>query len=69
MTRNVLIAELYAITHEFNIEIVIKITLTNILQSNIFFILCIDFKSLYDYLIKLNTTQKKRLMIDVMNLQ
>ena len=69
MTRNVLTVELYAMTHEFDIEIVIKITLTNILQSNIFFIFCIDFKSLYDYFIKLNTTQKKRLMIDVMNLR
>ena len=58
MTRNILIAETYAMMHEFDIDIVIKITLTNILQSNISFIFCINFKLLYDYFVKLNTTQK-----------
>jgi hypothetical protein len=67
--RSVLTAELYEITHEFDIEIVIKTTLKRILQSEISLILCIDLKSLYDYLIKLETTQEKILMIDVMSLR
>ena len=29
-------------------------------------VLCIDLKSLYDYLVKLGTTQEKRFMVDLM---
>jgi hypothetical protein len=37
-----------------------------ILQVNLPLILCTDSKSLYDCLVRLGTTQEKRLMIDVM---
>jgi hypothetical protein len=56
-------------THEFDIKIVIKTTLRRILQLEISLLLYIDSKSLYDCLIKLETTQEKRLMIDVMSLR
>ena len=56
-------------THEFDIEIVIKTTLDKLLEIDISLILCTNSKSLYDCLVKLETTQKKRLMIDVMSLR
>ncbi len=46
-----------------------KTTLFSILDRFVFFVFCIDSKSLYDCLIKLNTTQKKRFIIDVMSLR
>jgi hypothetical protein len=69
VTRSVLIVELYEMTHSFDIEIVIKRTLRRIFEINISLILCIDSKSLYDCLVRLRTTQKKRLMINVMSLR
>ncbi len=69
MTRSVLAAKLYAFTYDFNLEAVFKVMLINILDRFIFFVFCINLKSLYDYLIKFDTTQKKRFMINVMNLQ
>ena len=54
-------------THEFDFEAVIKTTLFKLLQKNISLVLCIDSKSLYDCLVRLEITQKKRLMIDVMS--
>ncbi len=41
----------------------------NILDRSISFVFCINFKSLYDCLIKLDTTHKKRLMIDIISLR
>jgi hypothetical protein len=38
-----------------------------ILDRFVSLVLCIDSKSLYDCLIKLDTTQKKRFMINVMS--
>ena len=55
--------------HEFDIGAVIKTTLDKLLETDISLILCTDSKSLYDCLVKLETTQKKRLMIDVMSLR
>jgi hypothetical protein len=67
--RNVLAAKLYALTHDFDLDVVFKATLSAILDRFVSFVLCIDFKSLYDCLVKLDTTQKKRFMINVMNLR
>ena len=69
VTRSVLAAELYAMAHGFDLGAVIKATISNLLQDNIPLILCTDSKSLYDCLVRLGTTQEKRLMIDVMSLR
>jgi hypothetical protein len=67
--RSVLAAKLYAFAHDFDFEVVFKATLFIILDRLVFLIFCTDLKSLYDYLIKFDTTQKKRFMIDVMSLR
>ena len=56
-------------TYEFDIEIVIKTTFDKLLKIDISLILCTNSKFLYDCLVKLEITQKKRLMIDVMSLR
>ena len=67
--RNILAVELYEMTHGFDIRAIIKATLGKILESAVPLILCTGSKSLYDCLVKLGTTQEKRLMIDVMSLR
>jgi hypothetical protein len=67
--RSVLAAELYALAHDFDLDVVFKATLSAILDRFVSFVLCTDFKSLYDCLVKLDTIQKKRLMIDVISLR
>ncbi len=69
VTRSVLAVELYALAHDFDLDAAFKATLFNILDHFVSLVLCTDSKSLYDCLIKLDTTQKKRLMIDVMSLR
>ncbi len=69
VTRSVFAAELYALAHDFDLDVALKATLSAILDRFVSFVLCIDFKSLYDCLVKLDTIQKKRLMIDVMSLR
>ncbi len=67
--QSVLAAELYTLAHDFDLDVVFKATLFAILDRFVFFILCIDFKSLYDCLVKLDMIQKKRFMINVMSLR
>ncbi len=67
VTRSVLAAELYALAHDFDLDVVFKATLSAILDRLVSLILCTDSKSLYNCLIKLETTQKTRLMINVMS--
>ncbi len=67
VTRSVLAAKLYAFAHDFDLETTLKATLFAILDRFVSLVLCIDSKSLYDCLIKLDTTQKKRFMINVMS--
>ncbi len=65
-----LTAKLYAMTNEFDADLVIKLIIQRIL--NILFlslILLTDSRSLYDYLVKLDTTSEKRLMINLMCLR
>ena len=67
VTRSVLASKLYTLAHGFNIRAIIKLTIKKILQiDTLLLILCTDSKSLYDCLVKLGTTQEKRLMVDLM---
>ena len=54
----------------FDTGAAIKATIEKILQlERLPITLCTDLKSLYDYLVKLRTTQEKRLMVDLMCLR
>jgi hypothetical protein len=53
----------------FNAGAAIKSTIKAILYIRLPLILYTDSKSLYDYLVKLGTTQEKRLIVDLMCLR
>jgi len=55
--------------HGFDIGASIKATIEKILRIDLPIVICTDSRSLYDCLVKLGTTQEKRLMIDVMCLR
>ncbi len=67
--RSVLTAELYAMTHEFDSDSMIKSIIERILNIFLSMILLTDSRSLYDCLVKLEITSEKRLMIDLMCLR
>ncbi len=69
VTRSVLAIELFAMIHNFDVDSMLKITLTKMIDVLISLILIIDSKSLYDCLIRLSIIVEKRLMIDVMILR
>lgn len=70
VTRSVLASELYAMAHGFDTGAVIKSTVEKILEIPLLpLIACTNSKSLYDCLVKLGSTQEKRLMVDVMCLR
>ena len=69
MIQNVLIFEIYELIYEFDFETILKTTIKKILRFNILLIVCIDFRFLYQCLMKLKTIEKKRLIIDVINLR
>ena len=69
MTRSVLALELYNIAYGFDIGAAVKSIIDKILQIDLPLVLCTNSKSLYDCLVRLGTTQEKRLMIDVMCLR
>ena len=54
--------------HRFNIGAVIKLTINLVLNITIPFVICTDLKSLYNCLVRLSTTQEKRLMVDLIYL-
>ncbi|EED12764.1 hypothetical protein TSTA_052850 [Talaromyces stipitatus ATCC 10500] len=71
VTRSVLTSELYAMVHGFDSAASIKSTTTQLLHLTkpLPLVICTDSKSLYECLVKLGTTQEKRLMIDLMCLR
>src|SRR6266498_689015 len=70
VTRSVLALELYRIAHGFDVGATIKSTIKKILRIDTLpLILYTDSKSLYDCLVKLGTTQEKRLIVDLMCLR
>jgi hypothetical protein len=55
--------------YSFDIGVSVKTTIAKILQIDLLLIVYTDSKSLFDCLIKLGTTQEKRLIIDVICLR
>jgi hypothetical protein len=66
----VLTSKVYAIAHEIDIAIAIGTTITKITNrlnvARVPIIVCTDFFFLYECLMKLGTTKKKRLIINIM---
>ncbi len=60
---------MYAMINDFDVEAVIKSIIERMLHISLSLILLTDSKSLFDCLIKLETTSEKRLMIDLMCLR
>ncbi|TAQ90470.1 hypothetical protein B7494_g1202 [Chlorociboria aeruginascens] len=69
VTKSVLASELYRMAHGFDIAAILKSTIEKTLGITLPLVLCTDSKSLYNCLVKLGTTQEKRLMIDLMCLR
>jgi hypothetical protein len=69
ITRSVLAVELYAMINDFDVEAVIKSIIERMLHISLSLMLLTNFRSLFDCLIKLDTTAEKRLMIDLMCLR
>ncbi|KAK1907867.1 hypothetical protein P3342_006197 [Pyrenophora teres f. teres] len=73
VTRSVLASEIYGIVNGFDIGIAIATTLRMVTDRlgipEIPLVVCTDSYSLYECLVKLRTTKKKRLMIDIMALR
>ncbi len=51
--------------HGFDIGVLVKSTVNKALGIDLLLVVCTDSKSLYECLVKLGTTQEKRLIIDV----
>ena len=62
-------SELYGIAYGFNIGALVKSTIDRMLEIDLPLVVCTDSKSLYECLVKLGTTQEKRLIIDVICLR
>lgn len=69
VTRSVLAAELYAMSAGFDMASCLKSTIEAVLKLKLPMEICTDSKSIYDCLVKLGTTQEKRLMVDLMCLR
>ncbi|KHJ34392.1 hypothetical protein EV44_g3601 [Erysiphe necator] len=67
--RSVLAAELYGVVYGFDVGSVIKASLKKMLEQHIPLTLCTDSKPLFEFLVKLGSTQEKRLMVDLMSLR
>ena len=55
--------------YSFDIAAAVKLILDKILNTNILLVLCTDSRSLYQCLVKLDTTQEKRFIINVICLR
>jgi hypothetical protein len=68
-----LASEIYAIAQGVNIAIAIGTTITKIANrlnvAKVPIIVCTNFLSLYECLIKLGTTQKKKLIINIITMR
>jgi hypothetical protein len=69
VTRSVLAIELFAMIHDFDVDFVLKVILTKMIDILFSLILIIDSKSIYDCLMRLKIIVEKRLMINVMILR
>jgi hypothetical protein len=68
VTRSILASELYNMAYGFNMGALVKSIIDRILEMELLLVVYIDSKSLYEYLIKLGTTQEKYLIIDIIYL-
>jgi hypothetical protein len=70
VTKSVFALEIYDIVGEIDMSFAIGSTLTMIIKQLGFFIIpiivCTDFYSFYECLVKLGTIKEKRLIIDIM---
>jgi hypothetical protein len=69
ITRSILASKLYTIAHGFDISAAIKATVKLQLNISLLLILCTNSKLIYKCLIKLGTTQEKRLIINIIYLR
>ena len=73
VTRSVLASELYGMVSGFDCAIALSTTLQRIVRTiglpQMPVVICTDSRSLYECLVKLGTTNEKRLMIDIMSLR
>ena len=53
--KSILASKLYGMAYSFDIAAATKSIVDKVLQINLLLILCIDFKSLYNYFIQLRT--------------
>lgn len=68
ISRTILAAKLCGMAHGLDIKALIKAILAKVLEDKIVFVFCTDSRFPYDYLIKLETTNKKHFIIDVISL-
>ena len=73
VTRSVLASELYGMMTGFDSGMALSTTLNQVMTClgvpRIPVVICTDSRSLYDCLVRLGTTDEKRLMIDIMSLR
>ena len=58
-------SELYGMAYGFNIGASIKLIINKILRIKLLLVVYMDYKSLYECLIKLGIIQEKRLIVNV----